>query len=215
MIETYLEHYVIGGGWAMLVLLPASMLAVTLIVRGWLLLNRSHIAGTAAAEGAGTGPDTTPRGLGADTATGRVIVRLRELHARTGEVSPDDVRAEISSETVALYSQFHLLVALYVLAPLVGLLGSLTAIMSANLDVVAGGGAERLAAAVERALVPTLWGVGVACVAYAGFAVLRARLFLVERRTLLPLVEAEAAALTRDAFHRSRQHAPDTRNPER
>ena len=157
----------------MLLLIPASVVTVAAGLRAALALRHEAVAGERA-----------------DSAARQVEARLRELHRRHGTLTAADVRAEVDAETLRLFSLLQPLSAMAALAPLAGLLGSLTALISANADAARRGDSELLAAAVERALIPTFWGVGVAAVATAAYLVLRARLYICETHLIRPAAEA-------------------------
>lgn len=173
MIANYFDHYVLGGGWAMLILIPASVVALAAILRAALLFR------TVALMGGRGGADDCP--------AARLVSRLKALRESAGNLTAGDARIEVQAETLRMYAMLQPLAAMFVLSPLAGLLGSITAIMNANLDAARGGNAEALAAAIERALIPAMWGVAIAAAAYTGFAFLRARLFYCEDKLLAPL----------------------------
>lgn len=162
----------------MLLLIPASVVTVAAALRAALALRRDAVAGE-----------------GTDSSVRQVEARLRELHHRHGTLTAADVRAEADAETLRLFALLQPLSAMAALAPLAGLLGSVTALMAANADAARRGGNELLAAAVERALVPSFWGVGVAAVATAAYLMLRARLYVCETQIIRPAAEAAADRL--------------------
>lgn len=178
-MQTYFEHYVLGGGWAMLLLLPGSMITLAVMLRGWLALRSSSLT------------------RAADSPATRIGARLALLSERFGHLTMEDVRAEVDAEVNDLRAIFQPLLAALVIAPLIGVLGSLTAIMSANAAAAAGSGAEALAARVEQALVPSMWGTGIALAAALGLFMLNVRLYRSARQVLEPAAEASARDLLR------------------
>lgn len=177
----------------MLLLVPASVVTVAAIVRAGLALRRGELE-----------PGDAQRHTVAPVQ--RIAFRLEQIRERTGALTAEDVRAEVMLEAVRLYAMLQPLVAVFVLSPLVGLLGSITGVMAANLDLAGGGSPEALAAAVERALVPGFWGVLISGVAYAGYVLLRARLYHCERTFLMPGAEEAAVRLTKPLLAR---HFPE------
>lgn len=184
-METYFEHFVLAGGWTMLLLLPGSIAAIALFARGLLMLRRSEI-------------------LESESSIAR---RIRGV-ASIGEPEASVEQAK-RDEVTDLFARIQPLYVLCVLAPMIGLLGSILAIMSVNFDAAAGASPEFVAAGIERALVPSLWGVGICAFSYAAFAILRARLYWVERRLLsLPNLTATDKFATGN-----RQSATDLHGP--
>jgi biopolymer transport protein ExbB/TolQ len=179
-VDTYFNHYVLNGGWAMLLLIPASVVTVAALLRGWLILRQSALSP-----------------LDKNRTASAIVARLQAIADDHKRITPDDVRAEISNETLNLYAALQPLVAMYVLAPLAGVLGAVTKLMAAYSDIASGLSPEALASLTESALVPVMWGVAIAAVAYAAFATLRARLFYIETRIIRPQVEAAATELLR------------------
>lgn len=98
-------------------------------------------------------------------------------------VTENTSRADTAyAAALQLYGSLQPLVAMYVLAPLIGLLGSLTALMpiQAQLSSSSPRHPEAFAAAFHHALIPPFWGLSIACVSYAAFAILRAQIFRAE-----------------------------------
>lgn len=183
-METYFDHYVLAGGWAMLFLIPASVVTIGAAFRALLALRLDALAGERN-----------------DSSAARVAARLRELHERHGTVSADDIRAEVDGEALRLFALLQPISAMAALAPLAGILGSVTSLMAANNEAARRGSADFLPALVERALIPTMWGLGIALLATACYTALRARLYYCERRWLRPAAERAADDLLgRTAF---------------
>ena len=178
----------------MLVLIPASVVALASCLRAWAATTRRAVAAETDA---------------VDTAAGRVLARLRVTRDSFGAITAQDVREEIADEVLDLYSLLQPLVVVLVGAPLVGALGSVAGMMVALRASAAAGAAEPLAAAAERALIPSVWGVGLALAAFLMWAWLRARLAARERDDLAPAVDAGVADLisAKPAFVRRREEA--------
>lgn len=152
----------------MLLLLPASVVAVATFIRGILLLRGSQWDG------------------GRDTITAKLRSSLTDRTTAGEKLTQEDARDAADDEALALYSALLPLQIVFVLAPLVGLVGTVWAMISAYLTVARTGATELLASAMEQALIPTMWGLGIAIFSYAAFAVLRARLYYCEQHYLRP-----------------------------
>jgi hypothetical protein len=199
----------------MFLLIPASVVAIGAIVRGALILSARNIGAvvpTGEAPVARDEPTTDgpgPRAVRGDSPIGRIIGRLDEMYRRTGTMTAADARVELEAEMIYLFVQLQPLAFLFVIAPLIGLLGSVTGVMSATLDTATGGAIENLAAAMERALIPTMWGVGVSVISYAGFALLRMRLYYCERVLVWPAVESHLRSIRPQAKLRGESRSTD------
>jgi len=89
-----------------------------------------------------------------------------------------DSAAIAYAAALRLYGALQPLSALYVLAPLLGMLGSLVVLLSNESGLAV--------ADLRRAILPPVWGVGIAIFSYLCFVLLRARLVAVERDIFLP-----------------------------
>lgn len=95
----------------------------------------------------------------------------------------DPARADRAyAAALQLYGTLQPLAAMYVLAPLIGLLGCLTTLIPVQAQLLTPGARqiESLTLAYQHALIPPFWGVAVATFSYAAFALLRARVFRIE-----------------------------------
>jgi biopolymer transport protein ExbB/TolQ len=85
-----------------------------------------------------------------------------------------------------LYGQLQPLIAMYILSPLIGLLGSLSALIPLQEQLLSPGARQMdlLTTAYQQALIPPFWGVAIAAFSYTAFAMLRARIFHIETELL-------------------------------
>lgn len=191
-MQSYFEHYVLRGGWAMLLIVPMSVVALAAMIRAALAYRRGQIAARGDAR----------------SAASRISSRLAVLQEEYKTITAEDVRAETTNEVLDLYALLQPLPAIFILAPVVGAIGSITHLMATMLAISRGGSVERLSQAAEAALVPLFWGVAVSAFAYLGWAVLRARLFYCERHYLRPSAEKAASDLRSSAPPRRRESPP-------
>lgn len=101
-----------------------------------------------------------------------------ELPAK-GESNRSDAAYAVALQ---LYVTLQPLVAMIILAPLIGLLGSFSALIPVQSQLLSQGARqfETLTRAYQQALIPPFWGVAIAAFSYAAFAVLRSRIFRAE-----------------------------------
>jgi biopolymer transport protein ExbB/TolQ len=154
-LDNALKHYVLDGGWAMLLLIPASVLAVGIVLRNLWTLRWSALEDKASELETSQGDRAMPSSMA------------------------DDV---VEREVLKLCSYVQPLSALFVLAPLAGLLGSLVQ-LSALFERIEGGLAvsQSQAAVIFRgALLPAIWGALLSAFCYAWYAVFRSRILSAE-----------------------------------
>lgn len=159
------EQYITGGGWAMLVLVPASVVALATMMRAWFLMRGGPL-----------------QRLSADV---QATVSGLRGHMRPGIA---DARVIAMDAALRVYHVLQPLVLVYTVAPLVGAAGTAWKLHTAWRATGAGAAAnsERLSVALQQAFVPLMWGVAVALVSVTGYTMLRARLLRIEREVLTP-----------------------------
>lgn len=164
MPNNLFQHYVMGGGWVMLLLLPASIVAVATIFR-------------VSARLWGRPVQQLANEL-------RAVVLAHKIQSPTA-LTLTDARVLAADSAMTLYVTLQPLSAIYAVAPMLGALGTAWA-----LGRVWRGPAslqnKNLAAALEQAFVPLGWGLAVGLLAITGYAILRARLVRIEQEILAP-----------------------------
>lgn len=162
MPDNLFQYYIIGGGWVMLLLVPASIVAVAAIFRGI-----ARLWGRSVRE-----------------LTNDVRMMVREQR-RYGAISYTDARMIAADNAMAAYAILQPLSAVYALAPMLGALGC-----AWQLAQVWNGPEslrdKNLSAALEQAFVPLGWGLVIGLIAILGYAILRGRLVRVEMDVLAP-----------------------------
>jgi hypothetical protein len=170
--DSLFARYVLAGGWSMLLLIPASIVSLGVFLRCLAMLRTS--AATAVA--------------------GELRAQAAALLQNSPSSSLESFHTLAFAKSLSLYSTFQPLVAVYMIAPCLGFLGSLYAIREAHLRFARTNDLARLGDTLSSALVPGMWGVLVALCAAVFFVILRARLFHVETRFFLPAVTEIATA---------------------
>jgi hypothetical protein len=174
MLETYLTHYVLDGGWAMLLLIPASVVVIASIIRMMIMIQPASLRKP-------------------DGAVSRVNASLDALIEQFGELKPDDVRQQVESEMLRFIAMLQPLNLISVCAPLTGLLGAITIMMAAFLEQANGGSAQLLSAALERSLIAPMWATAIAIISYAGLITLRYFIFKAEQNIVAPAARKHIA----------------------
>lgn len=163
MRQTFFQHYVLGGGWSMVLLVPASVVVLATIFR---MVTR--LWGSA------------PQHLAAEV---RAVVLAQKQ--RVGSLGLADARTIAMDTATNVYMGLQPLTAIYAIAPLIGALGT-----AWTLGQVWRGPVslreKNLQLALEQAFVPLGWGLLIGLAASTGYAILRARLVRLERNLLAP-----------------------------
>jgi len=167
--ENFFEHYVMGGGWAMLILVPASIVSIATALRAAMMLWGRSVARQAA-----------------------VVEAAVATRRSRGAVSLADARIIAMDSAMGVYVALMPLSIIYAAAPVVGALGSVWSLAVAWRNSVSLQ-ARYLASALEHAFMPLGWGLVVSLISIVCYGILKARLVHVERAVLVP---AALSALT-------------------
>lgn len=176
-MNTFLQTYVISAGWVMVLLVPASVVALAAMLRAALMLRSQAVINLT------------------DGPAGEVVARLRALKEAHGTVTAQDIREEIDREMLEFAALLQPLYFIFIAAPMVGLIGGVVALLPAASMAGPMKDGAALALVVHSALVSIAWGLGVGVFAFVGFATLRARMWSVEAEELRPAVEAASRDL--------------------
>ena len=217
-METYLDTYILNGGPMMFVLVPCSVVLVWAMVQAMIRLRRQRVLPAEIMERATQSATAGGRAKFAQgirnhgSPLARVLLlTLKELNIRSDGPPQRQHLEPIVEEAVAhvaddLYDETGMLSTIYTIAPLLGLLGTILGMMRAfqefaqevqkDLTALSGG--------IQQALVTTLWGLGIAIVAYVAAQVFQSRIRDYERNGLPDKVLEIIAAL----FGRTAPEAP-------
>lgn len=162
MSENLFQTYILSGGWAMVLLVPASIVALATIIRAVMRL---------------WGPSV--RRLTSDVRSTIIDQKSRTALTLT------DARVIASDTAASIYGTLQPLSAIYAIAPMIGALGAAWSLrrvwqQPASLPN------ENMQTALAQAFVPLGWGIVVGLVSILGYAILRARLVTIEHNLLAP-----------------------------
>ncbi len=168
MPENLFKYYVLGGGWVMIFLIPASIVALATIFRV-----AGHLRGSAVK---------------------RLSNQLRATviahkHSAVSSMDFTDARMLAADASMGVYVSLQPLSVIYAVAPMLGAVGSAWSLMLAWRGAASLQN-KNLAAALEHAFIPLGWGVLVGLLSITGYAVLRARLVRIEIDILAPAAMA-------------------------
>lgn len=192
------EEYVLRGGLTMAFLIPLSIFTLGVTLQRLLDLRPSRVtpAGLVEAARAIKSPEefhAFREGLADDACPlAQVLLGYIEAGERGEPVHPDINREPIEDSTDRLYHSLMPLSTAYVVAPLLGVLGTTVAIMGTFKQFAIAGDRDMVALvmAIDQSLVSTMWGLIVAVPAYYCFALLQRRIYRYER-DVLPALSRE------------------------
>jgi biopolymer transport protein ExbB len=198
-METYFQRYVVAGGIMMFGLIPAAFLAVMYIVQGFINLRRGRVAPQELLERVGALKTKRERDDfiasldGSKTTLARCVVKALQRRKRNPHTDDSDIIADAVTEEVSrLYHENNQLAVIYPVAPLMGLLGTITGMMKAfyEFSVVRSHSIDQLSKGINEALITTMWGLFIAIPALTVLSIFRHRLYRFETE-LLPVTVRE------------------------
>lgn len=191
-MPNYLDEYVLQGGITMAALLPLSLFTFAIIVQRFLDLRASRIVAAGivaqvrrvdseqAFHALRASLQASPAPLAA------IILDYIEAGERGESMDPKENGVPIEDEAEHLYQSLAPISTSYVVAPLLGVLGTTIGIMGTFEQFATAGRRDMsaLVAAIDKSLVTTMWGLIIAVPAYFCYAMLQARVYRLERRIL-------------------------------
>lgn len=197
MASNYLEQYVLSGGVMMIFLIPTSILAAAWVVQGFIRLRRSRIAPRKLHQAARNIQDAKAAQLfeetlaAHDSPLARLAAHLLRLEVvgndpRTREKENDYLRPALQEEIDLLWQQTTALATIWVIAPLMGLLGTILGLMDTFREYTTNPdhSIATLGIGINRALVTTMWGFIIAIPTYVFLQILRRKIFHYEKELL-------------------------------
>ncbi|ARN81981.1 MotA/TolQ/ExbB proton channel family protein [Methylocystis bryophila] len=192
------EEYVLRGGLTMALLIPLSIFTLGITIQRLLDLRQSRVTPAGLVEAARSikSPEefhAFREGLVYNTCPlAQVLLGYIEAGERGEPVHPDINREPIEDSTDRLYHSLMPLSTAYVVAPLLGVLGTTIAIMGTFKQFAIAGDRDMtaLVMAIDQSLVSTMWGLFIAVPAYYCFALLQRRIYRYER-DVLPALSRE------------------------
>jgi len=186
------EEYVLRGGICMALLVPLSIFTLGVIIQRFLDLRKTRVVPPGLVERASAVASPGEfaafrQGLIDDgRPLAQVVLSYIEAGERGEPVHPDINREPIEDTTDRLYQSLTPLSTAYVVAPLLGVLGTTIAIMGTFKQFAIAGQRDMtaLVLAIDQSLVSTMWGLFIAVPAYYCFAMLQRRVFHYERHVL-------------------------------
>jgi biopolymer transport protein ExbB len=205
MVESYLERFVLSGGFMMVFLIPTSFLALVWIAQGFIRLRRGRVMPSSLSAAAHGLSDAKSAGefhevlAGHASPLGRLAAHLLRLNVvgvdpKAIEEEQEHLRPALNDEVDRLWQETTGLVTIYTVAPLMGLLGTVIGMIRTFYEFTNNPehSIASLSTGINQALVTTMWGLFIAIPAFIFVQILRRRIFRYEK-DLLPRAARELA----------------------
>lgn len=197
-METYFEKYVQAGGIMMFLIIPCSLLAVAYIIQGFVILRRGKIVPKELLFLVRSVSDQKSFNEAYDTivneksVAGKVLLHVLQNEGKNTELEIEYIVSDVVSR---LYNSTSALSTLYIVSPMLGLLGTIIGIMDAfeNFSLVGGGSIADLSIGINQALITTAWGLFIAVPCFVFASILQHKIFNYEKK-ILPEFAGESLA---------------------
>ena len=197
ILGTYLDKYIIQGGLTMFALVPLSIATLGIIIQKFLVLRRHQVVNEAFIEKAlAVNNKQSMQSFVQEIETnesilGNIILGYIAAYEKNEPVFPSENMDPIDDEVDHLYQSLHPISTAYIIAPLLGVLGTTVGIMSTFEQFAISGKRDMslLVGAINKSLVTTMWGLIIAVPAYFCYALLQQKIFFYERKVLPKIAE--------------------------
>jgi biopolymer transport protein ExbB len=185
-VTNYFYKFFIAGGWLVwLILLPLSIVTVSLIIQNFLVIRRNRlIPPDLLAETRNFNYQSKINSVSADSGSGdsmlgRILGAVRQASPGGEEAMENAARDSLEQETTSILRKIEWLHIIGNVAPMIGLFGTVWGMIDAFNAIVQAGGQPtlgHLAGGISIVLVSTWWGLVSAIPALAAFGILRNRI---------------------------------------
>ena len=187
--ENYFDEYVLQGGITMLALLPLSIYTLGIILQRFLELRISRVMPHDLIEESKSISNQQEFDSFRDRLTAlssplaMILLAYIEAGERGESIHPDVNPTPIDDVMDRLYRSLSSLSTAYVIAPLLGVLGTTIGIMGTfeQFAIVGKRDMSALVSAIDKSLITTMWGLVIAVPAYYFYAILQNKIFRYER----------------------------------
>jgi biopolymer transport protein ExbB len=195
--DNFFNEYIVQGGLTMLVLVPLSIYTFGLIIQKYLELRRSKIISQEIIERAqrvssqASFEEFYAFLKNKPTPLANIVIGYIELGLRGESTNPDEDLTPIDDEAEYLYQSLNPISTSYVVAPLIGVLGTTVGIMGTFKQFAMVGKRDMgaLVSAIDKSLITTMWGLFIAVPAYFFFSALQSKIFFYERKIFPALIK--------------------------
>ena len=192
MASNFLNDYILDGGVTMVALIPLSIYTLGLIVQKNLdlrkskMLSRKIIDLAKTVNSKATYENFLETLKSEDSPLARILLGYIALGEMGLPMHPKEDLSPIDDEAEFLYQSLAPISTSYIIAPLLGVLGTTVGIMETFKQFAISGKRDMaaLVTAIDQSLITTMWGLIIAVPAYFFYSVLQRKVFFYERKVL-------------------------------
>ena len=192
MSSNFFNDYILDGGVTMVALIPLSIYTLGLIVQRNLDLRKSKIVSEKiitlanSVNSQSTYAEFVETLKLEDSPLARILLGYIELGEMGLPMHPKEDLTPIDDEAEFLYQSLAPISTSYIIAPLLGVLGTTVGIMETFKQFALSGKRDMaaLVTAIDQSLITTMWGLIIAVPAYFFYSVLQRKVFFYERKVL-------------------------------
>jgi len=198
MSSNFFNDYILDGGVTMVALIPLSIYTLGLIVQRNLDLRKSKIVSEKIITLANSvnSPSAYAQFVETLKSEDSPLARILLAYIALGEMGlpmhPKEDLTPIDDEAEFLYQSLAPISTSYIIAPLLGVLGTTVGIMETFKQFALSGKRDMaaLVTAIDQSLITTMWGLIIAVPAYFFYSVLQRKVFFYERK-ILPKIASD------------------------
>lgn len=198
MASNFFHDYIVDGGVTMFALIPLSIYTLGLIVQKSLELRQSKVLSQRiiTLSNQVNSKASYAQFVEALQSENSPLARILLDYIAIGKLGlpmhPKEDLTPIDDEAETLYQSLAPISTSYIIAPLLGVLGTTVGIMETFKQFALSGKRDMatLVTAIDQSLITTMWGLIIAVPAYFFYSVLQRKIFFYERKILPKVVEA-------------------------
>ena len=192
MTNNFFNDYILDGGITMMALIPLSIYTLGLIIQKSLELRKSKVLSEKMISLSKTVNSQASyqhfkKALESDNSPlSRIILDYIALGEMGLPMHPKEDLSPIDDEAESLYQSLAPISTSYIIAPLLGVLGTTIGIMETFKQFALSGKRDMaaLVTAIDQSLITTMWGLIIAVPAYFFYSILQRKIFYYERKAL-------------------------------
>ena len=197
MTSNFFDDYILNGGVTMFALIPLSIYTLGLIIQRSQELKQSKvlsdkIVSLSKTVNSKASYQQFKASLESDNSPlSRILLDYIALGEMGLPMHPKEDLSPIDDEAESLYQSLAPISTSYIIAPLLGVLGTTVGIMETFKQFALSGKRDMaaLVTAIDQSLITTMWGLIIAVPAYFFYSILQRKIFYFERKALPKLIE--------------------------
>lgn len=192
MTSNFFNDYILDGGVTMVALIPLSIYTLGLIIQKNIELRKSKVLSqkiislAKTVDSKATYYDFVATLRSENTPLARVLLGYIALGELGLPMHPKEDLSPIDDEAESLYQSLTPISTSYIIAPLLGVLGTTVGIMATFKQFAISGKRDMaaLVTAIDQSLITTMWGLVIAVPAYFFYSILQRKIFFYERKAI-------------------------------